>query len=76
MKKLLILYIMEHYTRNNIHNTKYNGVYITKSIFKTSIIFRSLEKIKLKNICKIIMKIVHSIIYLSIIYIGILKFKI
>lgn len=76
MKKLLILHIMEHYTRNNIHNPKHNRVYITKSIFKTPIISKSLEIIKLKNICKIIVKIVHSIIYLCIIYIGILKFKI
>ncbi len=67
---------MEYYTHDNIHNPKYNRVYITKSIFKTQLVLKSLEKIKLKNICKIIMKIVHSIIYLSIIYIGILKFKI
>lgn len=67
---------MKYYTHDNIHNPKYNRVYITKSIFKTPIIFKSLEKIKFKNICKIIMKIVHSIIYLGIIYIGILEFKI
>lgn len=62
----MIIYI----TQNTIE-------YILQKVFlKLQLFLKSLEKIKLKNICKIIMKIVHSIIYLSIIYIGILKFKI